>query len=279
MTELIDAPTEPTKTANAPAPVSEPTGWMGDTGDFRDGAPEAVQKLMEAKKWTNVEQMAIGYAELERFKGAGEHLVIPEAEDAQGWDNIYKQLGRPETHDKYEFVNESGIELSNELMDGFKQFAHKEGYTQKQLSGAIQFQLDAVKASEELQRVQSQEREESNVHAMKAKWGEAKYDEIYRNVEATAEKLQVLEYFRELGIDKDPEIVNMLITISNSDREDALNPSPPAPPQVSPLEELVELKRSDAFLQKFHPDHRACMTRFMELNQSVVQAGQGKAPR
>lgn len=278
MTELLDA--ESTKTAQTTAPETEPSTWMPLDDEFRNSAPDNVKDLITKKGYTHLGQLFDSYTELEKFKGVGEHLVIPETEDdIEGWDKVFKLLGRPETSDKYEFSYEGDVEISDELLDSFKQFAHKEGYTQKQLAGAVKFQLDAVAATNEIFETQKAEQEEKNIRAMKKKWGESNYDSVFKGIEATAEKLGVLEFFRNHGIDKEPAIVNMLLTITNSDTEDEITDSDTTTAEKTPQERLDEIKKSDAFLQKFHPDHNKIMTEYMQINQAIVKAGQGKAPR
>ncbi len=273
---------EPIKEATSNAPSSEPSSsWMNGNGDFGDGVPENIKNLLDSKKWTNVEQLVKGYSELEKFKGvaSGDHLVFPEnAEDVEGWNKIYSKLGKPETADKYEFKNETGVEIGDELMSAFKEFAHKENYTQKQLAGAVQFQLEAVKASEEISAQQSQERKDSNIEAMKDRWKD-KYDTTQTKINAIAEKLQVKSFLEEMGIDKEPEIVNMLLTIANSDSEDNLNPDgAPAPAAKGLQEQLKDIMSTKAFADKFHVDHKKIMSDYMNLTRQIANAGLGRAP-
>ena len=279
MPDILNVDTEPTKPAQTPAPPTEPSGWMSADGEIRDSAPENIRTLMEKKKWTNINQIVDGYGELEKFKGAGEHLVIPEAEDVEGWDKIRTQLGWVGSADKYEFTYDGDVSIGDELIGQFKEYANQRRWSQKEFEETVRFQLDAVAAQTEAYNVQTREREQENILAMKNKWGEANYDSTFRGIEATAQKLGVLEFFRKLNIDKEPEIVNMLITINSSDAEDTITPSTPPAATKTPLEELSEIKTSKAFLEKFNPEHKACMARFMELNMIVANAGQGSAPR
>ena len=100
---MTEVATEPKLNAQTGAPPSEPSGWMPLTDEQRNSAPEDVRKLLETTKWQTVEDMAKGYTELQKFTGVGKHLVIPEADDVEGWNNVYNQLGRPETPDGYQF--------------------------------------------------------------------------------------------------------------------------------------------------------------------------------
>ena len=271
MPEILNVDTEPTKPAQTLAPATEPTGWMSPDGDIREGAPENITSLINAKKWTNVGQIVDAYNELEKFKGIGEHLVIPEAEDAKGWDSVYKALGRPETYDKYEFAYDGDVQISDELTGQFKQFAHGLGLTQKQFDSIVRFQLDAVGAQTEAYEAQGVAKTEQNVQSLKQKWGEANYEVKVKGARIIADSLGIYQTLEAKGLASDPDIINMLDTIANRTAEDVITPTPQVA-QKTPLEELNEIKTSKAFLEKFHPDHRVTMSRYMELNQIVANS-------
>ena len=243
---------------------------------------EGYGELVTAKGWTGADDVLKGYSELEKFKGvaSGDHIVLPKSiDDVEGWDKLFNAVGRPETADKYTFDNQSGIELGEELMSGFKQFAHKAGYTQSQLEGAIGFQLDAIKASDEIFAKQQADTKAENIASMKQKW-QADYDSTWTKVDAMAEKLQVKSLFESLGIDTDPTIVNMLLTVANSDSESLLNEAGDPPAAAKDLtEQMEDIKKNPALMDKFHQDHNAVYAKFMELNQAIANAGQGRAPQ
>jgi len=269
MAEIMDVQTEPTKTAQTPAPATEPTGWMSPDGEFRDGAPEKIQGLLEAKKWTTVEQVVDSYLELEQFKGKGEHLIIPEVEDAEGWDNVYEKLGRPPTSDKYEFTYDGNVQISEELTGQFKQYAHKLGLSQKQFGEVVNFQLEAVAAQTQAYEAQIAAQKEENIKALKDKWG-IDYDAKVRDARITADKLGIFQTLEAKGLASDPDIINMLSVIASRAAEDTITQQHPAPPQKTPQQELEEIKGSEAFRKKFDPKHKETMARFLELNQQIV---------
>lgn len=280
MTEIMDVDTEPTKPAQTPAPDTEPTGWMSPTGEIRDGAPEAVRNLLEAKKWTNVEQITDGFVNLEKMLGAGEHLFVPEsAEDTEGWNNVYKILGRPETHDKYELSYDGEVEISDELVGQFKQFAHGLGLTQKQFGDVVKFQLDAIAAQGEAYNAQLATQKEENIAALKQKWGETNYEVKVKGARIIADSLGIYQTLEAKGLASDPTIIEMLDTIASRTAEDVITPQPLTTSAKTPQEELEEIKKSEAFLQKFHKDHKTTMVRYMQLNQDIANAGQAQQPR
>ena len=258
----------------------EATPWTMTNGEFGDGTPDNIKGLLEKKKWTNISQMADGYIGLEKLKGSGEHLVIPESkEDVDGWNKVWAAVGKPESADKYEFTNESGVDVSDELITGFKDFAHGLNFTQDQLAGAIKFQLDAVKAGDEMYAAQQEEKKTGNIDAMKQKW-QTDYEPTVTKIDAAAEKLGVKAYFESLGIDKEPQIVNMLLTIANSDSEDTLEVTGGSVPAPATLQgQLQEVMASEAYKERFHPQHKAVMAKYMQLNMDIANTGQGRAPQ
>lgn len=273
MTEILEVSTDPTKQAQTPAPGTEPTGWMSPDGEFRSSAPENVRTLFETKKWTNVSQMVDGYNELEKFTGIGKHLVIPEAEDAEGWNNVYNALGRPETHDKYELSYDGEVEISEELAGQFKQFAHGLGLTQKQFNELVRFQLDAITAQGEAYNTQMTTQKEENVTALKSKWG-ANYGTKVAGARIIADSLGIYNTLEVKGLASDPTIIEMLDTIATRTAEDVITPSTSSVPTKTPQEELEEIKKSESFTKKFHPKHKETMARFMQLNQMIANSGQ-----
>ena len=271
MTEILeDVKAEPVKTAQTPAPETEPTGWMSPDGEVREGAPEAVKNLLDVKKWNTVEQLVEGFVNLEKFTGIGKHLVIPEADDAEGWNNVYSVLGRPETHDKYAFDYDGEVEISDELVGQFKQFAHGLGLTQKQFNDVVRFQLDAVTAQNEAYNVQFATLKEENIKALKQKWGEANYEVKVKEARIIADKLGIYKTLEAKGLASDPEIISMLDTIASRTAEDVITPPSPPTPTKTPEEEREELNKSDAWKDKFHPKHKEVQARIMELNKIIA---------
>lgn len=274
MPEILDVSTEPVIPAQTTAPDTEPTGWMPLTDEQRSSAPESVKKLLEAKKWGTVEDALKGYSELEKFTGVGKHLVIPESkDDAEGWNNVYNQLGRPETPDGY--VLEPNEMISDELASKWKAYAHGEGYTQKQAAGAVQFQLDIVSSINEAENA---EREKTKA-ALKQKWGG---EEAYKNktIEARqiADSLKIYQTLERKGLNSDPDIIEMLLDIASRTAEGVITPSTPPTPVKTPTEERDEIMKNPEWKDKFSRNHKKLHARYMELSQIIANSGQGSQP-
>lgn len=265
--------TEPVKTAVTEPPASEPTGWMGNTGEFREGTPEKIKSLLDKKKWTNVEQIVDAYSELEKFKGGGTHLVIPEADDADGWENVYNQLGRPETPDKYEYNNERGATLDDNLMGLFKEYAHKTGKTQAQFQGDIDFQIDAIAAQEEVYNQQVAAKEAADIEKSKQMYG-VNYETAIRDAGLAADRHDLSQEIEAEGLKGIPVVTQMLNIIANLEAEDGIgSPGGVAEPVKSTQEQIDDIMASEAFKQRFHKDHKSIHARYMELCQKKANGG------
>ncbi len=259
MTELLDVKTDAPAADSPASTVPEPGAekWYGD-----DHAT-----IVESKGWKSADDVLNGYSQLEKLKGMPEFSKymsdIPESKDGY----------------KYEFKGEGESPISEELKNGFFQLASDKKWPNEFVNDVIDFQLDAIKAGDELYATQQTERKTENIESMKQKW-QAEYEPTVTKIDAMAQKLGVKEYFEKLGIDKEPEVVNMLLTIANSDTEEPLNPDGDAPPQPTTLhDKLKEIMASDAYKERFHKDHKETMQRFMDMNMQIANAGQQQAPQ
>ena len=277
--EIMDVSTEVIKPAETTAPTTEPTSWMNTEGEFGEGVPEGIKTLLDKKQWTNINQLADGYSELEKFKGVGKHLVIPEVDDIEGWGKIYDELGRPETHDKYTLDYEGDIPISDELTGQFKQFAHGLGLTQKQFNDIITFQIDAVAAQEGAFNEQTEVQKQVNIQTLKDKFCEANYQTKITGARIIADSLGIYQTLEDKGLASDPDIISMLDTIVSRTSEDVITPQSPRTAEKTPIERLNEIKQSKAFLQRFDPGHKKIMAEYMQLNQEIANSGQSQRPK
>ena len=259
MTEIMDA----TKPAVSDAPATEPSAndtpaekWYGD-----DHAT-----IVESKGWKSIDDALTGYVNLEKLQGMPEFAEF--------------MKGIPATVEdyKYTYGGEGDSPISDDLAKSFFQLAHEKKWPNSFVQDVIDFQLEAITAGDEIHTTQQTDRRNENISSMKQKW-QADYEPTTTKIDATAEKLNVKEYFENLGIDKDPEIVNMLLTIANSDSEDTLNEAgEPLVAAKTLHDQLKDIMESEAYKERFHPDHKATMKRYMDLNMAIANAGQNRAP-
>ena len=97
----------------------------GNTPEWYAGLPEDQLGFVQNKGWKGLDAVVQSYQNLEKAVGK-DRYSIPAAEDADGWNDLYNKLGRPETPDNYKLPADS------ELGTWFKSEAHKAGLTQSQ---------------------------------------------------------------------------------------------------------------------------------------------------
>ncbi len=270
-----------TTPATTPAPATEPTGWMGNTGEFRDGAPERITELLGKKQWTTVEQMADAYVELETFKGSDKGVMIPNADDenyAEKIGEIFGLLGRPEAADKYEYTTDKEVPLSDELMTGFKQFAFGQNYTQEQMKGAMDFLLDATTAQEEALDQEAETKKAEGDAALKQLYG-INYEAAMSDAKLTADRHKYTEDLTNEGVYDLPIVKRLLNHIANIEKEDGIAPGGPPVAAKTLQEQLAEIKANPAFLDKFAPGRKELMANFMRVNQEMANTGQAPIRR
>ncbi len=258
MVDIIDAVKPAVSDAPATEPIADVTTekWYGD-----DHAT-----MVESKGWKGVDDVLNGYTSLEKLQGMPEF-----AEYMKGVPATVEEY-------KYTYGGEGESPISDELAKSFFQLAYEKKWPNSFVQDVIDFQLESISAGDEIYTTQQLEKKEENISAMKQKWQDD-YDPTITKIDAVAEKLQVKDYFEKLGIDKEPEIVNMLLTIANSDSEDKLSETgEPLVAAKSLHDQLKEIMESDAYKERFHPDHKATMTKYMAINMEIANAGQNRAP-
>lgn len=206
--------------APAPAPQQdEPakTPAPAATGTWRDRLPDDLKAHASLSKFETEEGLAKSYVNLERMLGGDKVPVPKDAEDKEGWDRFYAAAGRPEKPEDYKLERPSqlpeGVSVDEAGETFLKQFAHQNGWNQRQFDAAYKTFL---------------EREQQKVAA----WSKSQrdsYDEGMRALQLTGNKDEILnlaaatkqQYFDDdavarldaAGLGNDPVIIRALAKI------------------------------------------------------------------
>lgn len=273
--ELLDVSTEPVKVAQTEAPGSEPTSWMPLSEEHRNTMPENIKGLFETKKWSSVEDVTTGYAELEKILGRGEHIFKPESpDDVDGWAKYWQQVGVPVDVSGYEFEADEAVPFDDALIGRFKEFSQKIHLNKEQATGLVQFQREIIKevmaaeAEAETERVATSEAEIDTIRkALVTKaGGEVAYQSMMVEARQVADELGIYTTLEKKGLASDPEIIGMLQEIKNRTKEGTIiKVDEPATSTKDPKTELKEITESEVFKNKFAPGRKELMKRYMEL--------------
>lgn len=148
---------------NAPPPD---LSWLENLDDDGKG-------FVANKAWKTPKDVVESYRNLEKLVGR-KGRDIPEADDAEGWNKFYNELGRPETADGYKF--DLPDEYNPELVKFYQEAAHKAGLTKKQADAFLMDYMDFEHAAREEYAKQNASRVDMGVAELKREWG-AKFDE------------------------------------------------------------------------------------------------------
>ena len=187
----------------------EDRSWLGeyakDTGfdKFKTSADLAKAYKSGAEKW-----------------GAPQELIrLPKADaDPAMWDSVYKQLGRPDTPDKYELKGPEGLKINPKMESVARAAFHKNGVSAKaaaeifkEIVGGEKAEYDAIIAERKTQQATTET-------TFKSKWGE-KYPEEMKGAVTVFGKLftpALQKKFTAAGFDSDPDMVSAMHALSKT---------------------------------------------------------------
>lgn len=163
-----------------------PTGSPAPETQWNAGFDEDTNAFIQNKGWKSPADILNSYRNLEKFAGGSKNLLeMPGADaDEEALNNFYTKLGRPESPDKYGIQPPEGAD--GELVDWFKNTAHKVGLTDKQ--AASLFEDWNNMSTKKMQAIEAAQREQSekDIGELKKEWGQAYNQQIDAGKKAVA---------------------------------------------------------------------------------------------
>lgn len=191
-------------------------GGAAPSGNFYDSFADAeVKNYAIAKDFKDPESVVLGYKNLEKLAGVPADMLIKlpnEDAEAEAWNPVYDQLGRPATAEDYGLTGDA---VSPELL-------HELGLNTKQAK-ALEEKLVAQKAEADAAAVAEYETNTSlDAQKLQKEWGAAhdKNMQLAKQVSGaiglTAPQIDSLE--KELGF---AGVMKMLVNIGSKFGEDS----------------------------------------------------------
>jgi hypothetical protein len=143
--------------------LPEEYGWLGD------GATEDTLALAQQKGWNSPVDIAQGYSNVEKMVGG--RIKIPEAGDADGWNDLWSKLGRPEDTSGYDFGEiPEGMPSAN--VEWFREIAHSAGLNNQQAAPIVQGFIERQNA--EIKQFEEQKTQQFNTEMseLRGEWGQ-----------------------------------------------------------------------------------------------------------
>lgn len=166
--DAINAPPAEPQAAPSADPAAPDAPWYASIED-----PE-LRGLAENRKWDNPEKAVKSYRDLEKLRGVPEDrlLKLPsDLNDAEFREDLAKRLGRPDTPDGYEGVEEQWL----------KEAAHKLGLNPSQATALREAMGADTAAAMEKDSEAFKRQAELDMQDIRREWGQA-YDEKLEDV-------------------------------------------------------------------------------------------------
>lgn len=233
--------------------------------DWRASLPDDIRSHASLSKFTTTEALAKSYVNLERMLGS-EKIALPKsADDKDGWEKVYKALGRPDEPTAYEFKKlddlPEGFEYSHELEGGFKDAAHKAGLSVAQAQhlrdwfvGQMAGQFQASKTDPEAAMAET-------LATLQKEWGNALGQKIESAKHAVKSLIgeEFLAALDETGLGNDPRLIKgfaKLAELTGADKEIVgTGAMRETPDQLKDRIREFEASNREALFDKLHPDH------------------------
>ena len=187
--------------------------------DWRSQIPEEIRDHKSLAHFTDVGAMAKSLVNAQSMIGADKVAIPGKHATDEDWGEVWRKLGRPDTPDGYELVNEmpEGIEQNDDMLNWFRATAHEIGMTptqaQKMLGKYNQFLGIQIGADEGMVE---QLRETTEIE-LKKEYGAAFADRVSNGnavmQEFGAEGLTELQLADGRLLGDHPEIIKMMVNV------------------------------------------------------------------
>lgn len=172
-------PGEPTPPApapggdgGAPPPASNPPAPPAASQSWLDSIQDAETKAWaQGKGWKDPADIVGSYKNLEKLLGSEKVPLPKDANDAEGWDRLFKAAGRPDAPEAYGLDKIEGAdpEFSKAAAAAF----HKAGLNPQQAASLVEFYGAQAKAVQEAQETAFAQQSQLEMGELLKEWGPA----------------------------------------------------------------------------------------------------------
>lgn len=239
------------------------SGMIGAEGalseNWRDGLPEDLRGEKCLDQIKNIGGLVKSYVSAQKMLGGNRISVPGENATDEERNAFYKAIGRPDKAEDYKHDGvelPKGVELGDEDLKAFREFAHKHGMTQEAYQAALQFDVDRVRASVEAEEAAANAEYEETLGKLQAEFGGN-----MKTVVAQCNKAMVTfglqELFTEKGLLNNYTMIKALATIGGKISESKLKGDDSLSTAADPQARLNEIlaDRNGAYYDRENPGH------------------------
>jgi hypothetical protein len=245
--------------------------------NWREALPEDIRNERCLDSIKTVGTLAKSFVSAQKMIGANKIALPGENATADEIDAFHRALGRPDKQDDYSVEGielPEGIELDDQLVNGFREYAFKHGMSQKDFAEAIAFDVQRVANSMQAQQQAAAEEYNTTLGKLKTEWGES-FDQNIAQCNKALTTFGLMDLFEEKGLLNNYDAITALTRIGAAMSESKLKGgefTTPTDPQ-SQLDEIIS-NPDHAYYKKDHPGHDAAVRRVNELLTAQARAQQ-----
>lgn len=188
---------------------------------WQDALPENIRDKPELASFDDVGSLAHGFLALVGNEEKG--VTAPKGKDGENRDQIWKDLGRPETPDEYQLTIPESLSslIPDETLSSFRKTAHEAGLSQDQTASVIKFYSSDLEA--QLSQINSTKGQETLAAetVLKQAWGAA-YEQNLAAANAVVVQSfskETQEAFQQSPLSRNPELIQLISTLGLSSQE------------------------------------------------------------
>ena len=282
MSETIASPAPAPAPAPSPAPAPAPAPAPVA---FAEQLPEAIRGEAAFRDIKDLEGLAKGFLNAQKMIGHDPKnlVVLPAADDAEGWAAAFAKLGRPEKADGYQVKPPEGATVDPALQSAFLDKAHAAGLNQKQVEALYTWWNETTIGAGAAREAAATQALEAAKASLKSEWGTA-YDQNLDLANKAVQHYGGAELFTELeksGLANSPNRVKALAKMGRGLAEDGVIGRGPASGLVlSPGEAKQQINAlyadkafTAAYASKSHPGHADAVAKMTALFQQAHPEG------
>ena len=237
---MTEAPTTPTGSEGSvpdgvgQAPdsiITNPQAFMGEGQPAPNGFAfsEELANEPSLQNFQDHNALAKSYVNLVKKMGVpSEQLLRLPTEDGEGWDDVYNALGRPQDAEGYQF--------SQEIPEGFDQYAHEQGLSQRQADSILDSYHNLMASQEEADAEAYDQNRVESLQTLQQDWKHSYQEnaDLANRAFMQFATPELVDLVNETGIGSDPEMVKFLYRIGSFLAEDNVLATHPSQGGLSP---------------------------------------------
>lgn len=242
------------------------TSAGGFADNWRDFLPEDIrqEKCLDSVK--HIGTLAKNYVNAQKMVGANKVAIPGENASQEELDAFYTKLGRPESADKYSTSSielPQGVTLDEKTISDFREFAFKNGISQKVFEAAVAF--DVARVSQNIQNAKAAADAEYDATIAQLQ-RDGNMQQIVAQCDKALSEFGLTEEFGRLGLLNNYKIITAMAKIGSRISESRLvtGGEARATDVASQLEEIIS-NFDDPYYHRDHPRHDAQVQRVQEL--------------